>query len=63
MGALLFCQFQVRNVKLKNEKNSDIKNASNLNIFKNKIRKWGPKECHCYLCQPYVTNLGFVNLV
>ena len=42
---------------------SDIKNASNLNIFKNKIRKWKPKEYHCYLCQPYVNNLGFVNLV
>ena len=42
---------------------SDIKNASNLNIFKNKIRKWEPKECRCNLCQPYVSNLGFVNLV
>ena len=31
---------------------SDIKNASNLNIFKNKIREWEPKECHCNLCQP-----------
>ena len=29
---------------------SDIKNASNLHIFKNKIRKWKPKECHCDLC-------------
>ena len=42
---------------------SDIKNASNLNIFKNKIRNWEPKECHCNLCQPYVSNLGFANLV
>ena len=42
---------------------SDIKNASYLNIFKNKIRKWEPKEYHCYLCQPYVSNLRFVNLV
>ena len=42
---------------------SDIKNASNLDIFKNKIRKWEPKECYCNLCQPYVSNLGFVNLV
>ena len=41
----------------------DIKNTSNLNIFKNKIRKWESKECHCYLRQPYVNNLGFVNLV
>ena len=42
---------------------SDIKDASNINIFKNKIRKWEPKECHCHLCRPYVSNLGFVNLV
>ena len=40
-----------------------IKNASNLNIFKNKIRKLEPKECHCDLCRPYVSNLGFVNMV
>ena len=41
----------------------DVKDASNFNIFENKIRKWEPKECHCNLCQPYVSNLGFVNLV
>ena len=41
----------------------DIKNAINLHIFKNKIRKWEPKECHCDLCRPYVSNLGFINLV
>ena len=32
----------------------DIKNASNLNIFKNKIRKCEPKERHCDLCRPSV---------
>ena len=42
---------------------SDIKDASNLHIFKNKIRRWEPKECHCDLCRPYLSNLGFVNLV
>ena len=42
---------------------SDIKNASNLHIFKNKIRKWEPKEFHCDLCRPYASNLGLVNLV
>ena len=41
---------------------SDIKNASNLNIFKNKVRKWDPKECHCDLCRPYVRNLGFIKV-
>ena len=39
---------------------SDIKNASNLHIF---MRKWEPKECHCDLCRPYLSNVGFVNLV
>ena len=29
---------------------SDIENGSNLHIFKNKIRKWEPKECHCDFC-------------
>ena len=42
---------------------SDIKNASNLHIFKNKIRKWEPKEFHFDLCRPDVSNLGLVNLV
>ena len=42
---------------------SDIKNASNLHVFKNKIRKWEPTEYHCHLCRPYVSNLRFVNLV
>ena len=42
---------------------SDIKNASNLHIFKNKIRKWKPKVCHCDLRRPYFSKLGFINLV
>ena len=42
---------------------TNIKNESNLHIFKNKIRNWEPKECHCNLCQTYVSNLEFVNLV
>ena len=42
---------------------SDIKNANNLNIFKKKIRNLETKECHCNLCQSYVSNFGFVNLV
>ena len=37
---------------------SDIKNASNLHIFKNKISKWEPEECHCNLCRPCISNLG-----
>ena len=41
----------------------EIKNASNLHTFKNKIRKLDAKECRCNLCPPCVSNLGFVNLV
>ena len=41
----------------------DIKNASNLHIFKNKVRKWERKECHCDLYRPDVSNLGFIKLV
>ena len=41
----------------------DVKDASNFNIFENKIRKWEPKECHCNLCQPYVSDIGSINLV
>ena len=33
---------------------SDIKNASNLHIFKNKIKKWERKEWHCAFCGPYL---------
>ena len=50
-------------LKLWNIIPSDIKDASNFHIFKNKIRRWEPKECHCDLCRPYLSNLGFVNLV
>ena len=39
----------------------DVKNASKFHIFKNKKRKWGPEKCHGDLCQPYVSNLAFVN--
>ena len=49
--------------KVRNIVPSDMKNASNLNIFKNKMRKWETKEYLCYLCQPHVSNLAFVTLV
>ena len=58
LNSLCYFASKVWNIVL-----SDIKNASNLHIFKNKTRKWEPKECHCDLCCPYISNLGFVNLV
>ena len=43
-GLNSYCRFAS---KVWNILPSDIKNASNLHIFKNKVRKWEPKECHC----------------
>ena len=39
---------------------SGIKNARNIHIFRNKIRKWEPEEYHCNLCRPCVSNLGLL---
>ena len=36
---------------------------NSLQKFKTEIRKWAPENCSCYLCRPYVQNLGFVELV
>ena len=39
----------------------DIKSTGNLNSFKEKIRNWGPKRCHCKLCRQYVHGIGYVD--
>ena len=41
----------------------EIKNSTNLEIFKWKIRNWCPDECPCRLCQNYLYRLGYVNTV
>ena len=41
----------------------EIKNSTNLSIFKNKIRNWCPDECPCRLCQNYLYRLGYINIV
>ena len=41
----------------------EIKNINSLQKFKTEIRKWAPKNCSCYLCRPYIHNLGFVDLL
>ena len=41
----------------------EIKNINSLQKFKTEIRKWAPENCSCYLCRPYLQNLGFVELV
>ena len=39
-----------------------IKEASSLDIFKNKIKKWVPEKCPCKLCKEYVQGIGYVNI-
>ena len=41
----------------------EINNINSLKKFKTEIRKWAPENCSCYLCRPYIQNLGFVELV
>ena len=38
----------------------DIKSASSIAIFKNKIKHWVPINCPCRLCANYIPGLGFV---
>ena len=38
----------------------DYKDIDNLNIFKNKIKKWKPENCPCRLCKVYINSIGFV---
>ena len=41
----------------------EIKNINSLQKCKTEIRKWAPENCSCYICWPYIQNLGFVELV
>ena len=41
----------------------EIKNINSFQKFKTEIRKWAPENCSCYLCWPYLQNLGFFELV
>ena len=38
----------------------EIRNESNLSIFKKKIRQWKPINCPCRICKRYVPCLGFI---
>ena len=38
----------------------EFKNATNLNIFKSKIKKWKPVGCKCRICRIYVPFYGFI---
>ena len=39
---------------------TEIKNASSLSIFKQKIKSWYCDDCPCGLCNTYIANVGFV---
>ena len=41
----------------------EMKCLKSLEDFRNKIRRWEADECDCKLCQVFVSNLGYVNLV
>ena len=38
----------------------ELKNASSLQIFKNKLKEWKPISCPCRLCKTYVQHVGFI---
>ena len=40
---------------------NDIKEATSLIQFKNKIKKWKPNDCTCRLCKSYIFQLGFID--
>ena len=40
----------------------DMKKITDLNEFKENIKKWVPNNCKCRLCKDYVQGLGFVKL-
>ena len=41
---------------------NEIKESESLIEFKNKIRKWKPKECPCRLCKTYLSGVGFITV-
>ena len=38
----------------------NIKESSEFNEFKRKIKLWKPEGCVCSMCRVYLTNLGFI---
>ena len=41
---------------------TEITSIKKLSMFKEKIRKWKPVDCHCRLSKTYIPNLGFANI-
>ena len=40
----------------------EIKEATSLREFKNKIKGWRPVECPCKLCKTYIAGVGFIDV-
>ena len=40
-----------------------IKDSEPLDILKDKIRKWTPINCSCFLCKKHIPNLVFMNQI
>ena len=40
----------------------ELKNLSEVEIFKSEIRKWEPMECECTLCLPYMHSIVHMNI-
>ena len=38
---------------------SELKQLETVNAFKRGIKKWKPVNCPCWLCRPYIQNVGF----
>ena len=38
----------------------EIRNYPTLNLFKEKIKTWIPKDCPCYKCKVYIHGVGFI---
>ena len=40
---------------------SELKNLSNISMFKEKIKKWRIQDCPCRLCKQYIAGVGFLD--
>ena len=39
---------------------NQLKQLETINAFKREIKKWKPVNCLCWLCRPYIQNVGFL---
>ena len=39
---------------------NEIKDLDTIQIFKAKIKKWVPVECHCRICKIYMPQVAFI---